>query len=132
MMLRMPVMKAIPIAALNPIRAISHMNRKLSNATPITSTIRPTKYLERRCSMSPIAAITRLSILSGTSAPIILRNSIWSFRKKNEMNTTEKMPTPMDTKNDATYSISEDNEPRSNVFLMNDPTAFSIRKSGPN
>ena len=48
------------------------------------------------------------------------------------MNTTENIPTPMETKNDATYSTREVIEVRSNALRMNLPTALSIRKSDPN
>ena len=131
-MLRIPVMNAIPMAALNPIRAMSHRNRKFRTATPMTSTRSPTKYLERRCSMSPMASITLCSIRSGTRAPTILRKSIGSLMKKKEMNTTEKMPTPKETKNEAMYSINDERDVRSNVLRRKEPMALSILKSGPN
>ena len=43
MMFRMPVRNAMPMAALNPIRAMNISPRKLSSATPTTSMSTPIK-----------------------------------------------------------------------------------------
>ena len=131
-MFMMPVMNAILTAALKPIRANAQRPRKLSIATPSTSISRPTKYLDRRCSISPMASITLVSMLSGTIDPTIFLNNIGSLVKKNEMNTIEKMATPTDTNTEATDSISPGMEFRSNTLLMNFPMEFSTLKSGPN
>ena len=79
-----------------------------------------------------MASITLDSMLSGTIDPTIFLNNIGSFVKKNEMNTTEKMATPMDTNTEATDSIRPGMEFRSNTLLMNFPMEFSTLKSGPN
>ena len=52
--------------------------------------------------------------------------------KKKEMNTTEKMPTPKETKKEAMYSINDERDVRSNVLRRKEPMALSILKSGPN
>ena len=127
----MPVMKAMPTAEEKPMPVKDQRPSRLRRATPRTSIIRPVKYLERRYSMSEIASMTRLSISSGTKADTILPKRDESLMKKKDMKTTEKIPTPMETRNEATCSTADEIEDVLSILARNLPTTASIRKSGP-
>ena len=127
-------MKAIPMAAEKPSLATVSSPRKFRAVTPRTSIISPTKYLESRCSMSPMAPITSFSTLSGTSEPTIFRNSLSSLMKKKEMNMTQKSPIPKLPRAEATEPTTvpiELSEPRLKALLTQSTRITCSLKSLP-
>ena len=130
-MLRIPVRKAIPIAALKPRRAISSRPRKLISATPSTSMSTPMKYLESRYPMSEMACSVVSSCLSGTRAHTMFVNVPSSFMKKNPMNATENRPTARLVMYEAAEPIHDENTETSNMLWSSCAMTTSSLKSSP-
>jgi galactitol-specific phosphotransferase system IIB component len=104
---------------------------KFIRATPVTSSITPIKYLERRCPMSEIAAAAFFSCLSGTNARMMLVNRSSSLMKKKLMNMTENRPTPKLDRKDVAVPMNEETLETSNIFCSSARIAVSILKVGP-